>query len=155
MRVLRTYRGRAGARRCRGHMWTSPRDRHPGFARDDWIIFMSHGTGRNAASRHGCGARLGRLASAQLPSVARLVGACLLHCTGVSGKNGTHSFSSCVTIDRGATGAGAIRGWPSCSTSTREVSIRMSFASAKLSSVDGARTTSVRVVALVRCRSRL
>ena len=74
----------------------------PGFAREDWIIFMSHETGLNAVSRHDCGARLGRLANAQLPSVASMVGACILHCTGVSGKNVTHSLSSCVTIARGA-----------------------------------------------------
>ena len=72
----------------------------PGFAREDGIIFMSHATGRNAVSRHGCGARLGRLASVQLPSVASTVGACLLHCTGVSGKNTTHSHCICVTVDR-------------------------------------------------------
>ena len=74
----------------------------PSFAREDWIVFMSHEAGRNAVPRHGCGARLGLLASAQLPSVASTVGACLLHCTGAGGKNVTHSHCSCVTVDRGA-----------------------------------------------------
>ena len=50
----------------------------PGFAREDWIIFMSQG--RIVGSRHGCGTRLGRSASAQLPSAASMVGACLLLC---------------------------------------------------------------------------
>ena len=74
----------------------------PGFAREDWIIFMSHESGRNAVSRHGCGARLGLLATAQLPSVASMVGACLLHCTSAGGKNITHSHCRCITVVRGA-----------------------------------------------------
>ena len=51
-------------------------------------------------------ARLGLLASAQLPSVASTVGACLLHCTGTGGKNVTHSHCSCVTVDRGRSAEG-------------------------------------------------